>query len=121
MARAALVLIALSACASQPDGPPGARTEALRIAADRHDLPLEWLTAIGYQQGRFELPGAEDTAPADAEDPAEVLAADTPLDDTGDAAVTDPNDGDDVAQPAAYGVMLLSDDQVATAAALTHL
>src|SRR6267154_119139 len=101
MARAALVFILLSACASQPDGPPGARNEALRIAADRHDLPLEWLTAIGYQQGRFELPGADDSAP-DPQDPADVLA-DTPLDDTGDAAVTDVNDGDDIAQPATYG------------------
>jgi N-acetyl-anhydromuramyl-L-alanine amidase AmpD len=119
MARAALVLIMLAACTAQPVGLPGTRNEALRTAAERHDLPLEWLTAIGYQQGRFELPDADMTAAPDAEDPAELLTDDTPLDDTGDAAVTDTNDGDDIAQPATYGVMYLSDDQVAHAATLT--
>jgi N-acetyl-anhydromuramyl-L-alanine amidase AmpD len=123
MVRYAFVFtLVLAACGSPPTTAtldlPGARNEALRAAAERHDLPLDWLVAIGYQQGRFERADAVDDMAPDAEDPAEVLAEDTPLDD-----VMPPADdgivGTDIDPPDAWGVMFLGDAQIAEAATLT--
>lgn len=59
MARSAsrasfILLLACAACAEAPstsrvEDLPGARNAALRAAADKHDVPVEWLAAIGFQ------------------------------------------------------------------------
>ena len=129
MVRYASVLLVLAlvlvACASEPSTAtldlPGARNEAFRAAAKDHNLPLDWLVAISFQQGRFERADAIDdpAAPTKPEDPAEVLAEDTPLDDTDPPATDTIGDGTHDDLPGAWGVMALGDAQIAEAAALT--
>lgn len=130
MARSAfnasiLSIVLCAACAGEPSTAvqdlPGARNAALRSAADHHDVPVDWLAAIAFQQGRFEAAEVEDTsAPTIPDDPADTLTEDTPLDDTGDPVTTDdgPVGGHDE-RPASWGVMYLSEEQVAHAAELT--
>jgi N-acetyl-anhydromuramyl-L-alanine amidase AmpD len=118
--------MSLVACASEPTTAvldlPGARNEAFRAAAQRHGIGEDWLVAIGFQQGRFEVAEADNLdAPPQDEDPTEVLAEDTPLDDTNDPPTTDDGAplGDHATMPQAWGVMYLSDAQVEQAAQLT--
>ncbi len=130
MARSAfnasiLSIVLCAACAGEPSTQvqdlPGARNAALRSAADHHDVPVDWLAAIGFQQGRFEAAEIEDTAePTTPEDPADILAEDTPLDDTGDPTMTDDAPvGDHDDRRESWGVMYLSEDQISHAAELT--
>jgi N-acetyl-anhydromuramyl-L-alanine amidase AmpD len=123
----AISIVLCAACAPEPATGPvldldGARNEAFRAAADRYGLPLDWLVAVAYQQGRFERAelASDPDAPAEPEDASEVLAEDTPLDET---MPTPPDDGlGDKAHedpPDAWGVMFLSDAQVEQAAAFT--
>ena len=100
---------------------PGPRNDAFRAAAARHDLPEDWLVAIAYQQGRFEAANVVDPPdPADlpALDPSDTLADDTPADppDPGELSGEDPSPGE---AGASWGIMYLSDDQIAAAAQLT--
>jgi len=128
----AVLAAGLIACAAEPTSQvvdhDGARNLALRTAARDHHIPVEWLAAIAYQQGRFEA--SEMTTPnqapdpADATDPADTLDADTPVDVEDGEPTTAPADdgaadGDDAQIPTSWGVMYLTDDQVAAAAALT--
>jgi N-acetyl-anhydromuramyl-L-alanine amidase AmpD len=119
-------LLTLAACAAEPSTNvvdlSGSRNDALRAAAKAHGLTPDWLAAIGYVRGRFESAETTSDAPADAEDPADVLADDTSLDAdaAGDPTVTDDApQGDDAAMPESWGVMFLTDEQVAAAAQLT--
>ncbi len=117
-----VLIIFLAACAGEPTSPglPGERNTALREAADHYGVSADWLSAIGFQQGRFEAAELEDTTAAMPTDPADTLGEDTPLDDTGDPVATDDapmGDHDDA--PAGWGVMYLSDAQVARAVELT--
>lgn len=116
----------LVACAAEPtthvEDLPGARNAAYRDAAARYGIDEDWLVAIGFQQGRFELAQDHDDAPdpaIDMTDPDSALLEDTavaePDDSTGD---DDPAMAPDVAS---YGLMYLSDVQVDRAAALLHL
>lgn len=118
-----ILFTCLAACAGEPTtvGLPGERNTALRTAADHHGVSIDWLAAIGYQQGRFEAAEVEDTSAAMLPtDPADSLDEDTPLDDTGDPIATDDAPmGDHDDGPAGWGVMDLSDAQVARAAELT--
>lgn len=135
MARSAsrasfILLLACAACAEAPstsrvEDLPGARNAALRAAADKHDVPVEWLAAIGFQQGRFELPDSDlltdAIQPPPVNDP-DILAEDTPLDDTADPPATEDSPlGEHPDMPDAFGVMYLSDAQIAHAAELTGL
>jgi N-acetyl-anhydromuramyl-L-alanine amidase AmpD len=118
----ASIIVCLAACAGEPTAPglPGERNTALRAAAEHYDVSVDWLAAIAFQQGRFEAAEAEDTTAAALSDPADTLAEDTPLDDTGDpVAVDDAPMGDHPDAPAGWGVMYLSEAQVARAAELT--
>lgn len=120
--RITFALLALTACSFQTTDAT-TRTAAFQAAADRYALPESWLLAIGYQQGRFEPAEAVDTTPdtdaADATDTADTLAADTPADDV-EAAPDDSADAADTGPDTrAWGVMYLTDAQVARAAELT--
>ena len=125
--------IFVAACAAQPATRvvdlPGARNAAFRDAASRYGLSEDWLVAIAYQQGRLEPADAADdgvdpsmaTGPIDASDPAATLDADTPVDEVD----PDPDNSPDAPDPAidqrSWGLMYLTDVQVARAAALTGL
>ena len=107
---------------------PGPRNAAFRAAADRYQLSEDWLVAIAYQQGRFEAANEVDTGddpsladtPTDPNDPAASLDSDTPAEDPGDMEVAfndDPDGGEDPSR--SWGVMYLTDAQIARAAQLT--
>jgi N-acetyl-anhydromuramyl-L-alanine amidase AmpD len=120
-----LAILLICACSSEPSSAlldlPGARNEALRDAARTHDLPVEWLAAIAYQQGRFEpADRTTDDMPGEVNDPADELAEDTPLDDTTDPPITEDGAAPGVHElPDAWGLMYLSDAQIDAAAQLT--
>ncbi len=111
-----LLLLALAACGTRTPVDTS-RTAAFADASARYDVPAPWLMAIGFQQGRFEPADAFDTdAPAAQSDSA--LAADTPVDETDDTS--DALDATDANAPVrAWGLMYLTDDQIARAADLT--
>jgi N-acetyl-anhydromuramyl-L-alanine amidase AmpD len=127
----AFLVAAAFACTAEPtssvvehDGP---RNLALRDAARAHAIPIAWLAAVGYQQGRFEAAEmtSDPNAPAEANAADDTLGADTPVDEA-DAADPSPApaddgaaSGDDATLPTSWGVMYLTDDQVAAAAQLT--
>jgi N-acetyl-anhydromuramyl-L-alanine amidase AmpD len=132
MARVLVVMLAaalVAACASDPPSAlvdqPGARNLALRTAAHDHHIPVEWLAAVGFEQGRFEVAemASSDPAPTIAAEPADTLTEDVPADETGEPTSAPADDGaaagDDAALPVSWGLMYLTDDQVAAAAALT--
>jgi N-acetyl-anhydromuramyl-L-alanine amidase AmpD len=135
----------LVACDSSPSpgvvDRSGVRNDALRLAAQRHDVPRETLAVVAYYQGRFEpapdgrvVPDAAADAVEPADDPAEPQLADAPADDaavlTADVKPEDAPDnwigtgdpGDTASahvEARSYGVMYLSDDQIARATLLT--
>ena len=126
-----LVVSLLAACAAEPSTHvvdlPGARNAAFRAAAARYGVPEDWLVALAYQQGRFEPAETADegddpsmaSAPLDPSDPAATLDADTPVDEV-DATPDDSLDAPDpVLDTRSWGVMYLTDAQVARAATLT--
>ncbi len=117
------VTVLLAACAPEPSTAtidlPGARNDAFRAAASDHDIPLDWLVAISFQQGRFERAEAIDDSAAEPEDPAEVLTDDVALDDTETPADDTVGDGTHEDETEAWGVMYLGETQLADAAALT--
>src|SRR5574337_322672 len=100
----AIAIVAAACSSSTPDSTqivdlPGARNAALKTAAHDHGIPVDWLAAIAFQQGRFEVSEmASDASVApDPEDPADELTDDTPLDTTGDPSPADDRaaNGDD--------------------------
>lgn len=127
MARSAsiasiLLFSSLAACAGEPTAPglPGERNTALRAAASAYGVSADWLSAIAFQQGRFEIAADEDMSAAAPTEPSDLLGEDTPLDDAGDPVATDDAPmGDHADVPAGWGVMYLSDAQIARAAELT--
>lgn len=124
-ARSLLVLAICVVGACAPEEPVGARAAAFRDAAARHDVPEDWLLVLGYQQSRFELDAPVDPdAPMDPEDVddagGDALADDTMVDEAGEGTDDDgAPGGDDATLPVAWGVMQLTDAQVARAAELT--
>ena len=120
-----LAIVFICACSSDPSSAlldlPGARNAALRDAAAANDLPVEWLAAVAYQQGRFEpADRTTDDAVADPIDPADQLLDDVSLDDVTDPPIVEDNAAPgDHELPDAFGVMYLSDAQITDAAALT--
>ena len=111
-----LLLLALAACGTRT-AVDTSRTAAFADASARYNVPQSWLLAIGYQQGRFEPAEAVDTD-APAADPDGALTADAPVDETD--GTTDALDVTDSNAPVrAWGLMYLTDDQVARAADLT--
>ena len=119
--RPSAILFAIGVVgACTPDEPVGPRAAAFSDAARDHAVPEDWLLAIGFQQSRLELAGAA-ANPADIDDAGDaVLADDMPVDEAGEGTDEDGAPaGDDVDLPAGWGLMQLTDAQVARAAALT--
>ena len=114
--RTTLALHALAACTSPTAEPT--RAAAFAAAADHYDVPEPWLLAIGYQQGRFEPAEQQDQAPADAIDPADTLDTDTPVDEV-EPSADDSSDPDASPDVRSWGLMYLTDAQIARAAELT--
>jgi N-acetyl-anhydromuramyl-L-alanine amidase AmpD len=122
---ASLVLLA-AACGTEPtthvEDLSGARNEAFRTASAKYNISEDWLVALGYQQGRFESAQDSDAQPdpsLDMTDASVNLLADTPVEETDDPTqdAADPNSPPpDVAS---FGVMYLTNDQIARAATLT--
>jgi N-acetyl-anhydromuramyl-L-alanine amidase AmpD len=126
-----LWVIVVAGCSSQQASTNvvdnvGARNDAYRAAAERYGIAEDWLVAVGYQQGRFEPAEAVDDSadhsmdtPAMPAEPQWSLDADTPVDEL-DAAPDNSADPIEAAEPArGWGVMYLTDDQIARAATLT--
>ncbi|MFT3695491.1 MAG: N-acetylmuramoyl-L-alanine amidase [Kofleriaceae bacterium] len=112
------------ACAAEPtthvEDQPGVRNAAYKDAAAKYGIDEDWLVAIGYQQGRFELAQGQDATPdpaIDMADPDSALLDDTPVVEADDSAgaTDDPTMAPDVPS---YGLMYLSDAQIDRAAAL---
>lgn len=106
---------------SQVEDLPGARNDAYRAASAKYGVSEEWLVALGYQQGRFESAQGVDSSPdplIDLANPAVNLLADVAADpDPNDPGTADPSQ--DVEAPPTWGLMYLTDAQVARAATLT--
>jgi N-acetyl-anhydromuramyl-L-alanine amidase AmpD len=131
-AKVILVGALLAACGSEEPtssnfvANQGERNDAYRVAADRHGVPVDWLVAIGYQQGRFEAAEQQDVTDdptmqqtMDPGDPAPSLDVDTPVDEV-EAAPDDSMDSPDNYEPLqSWGVMFLTDAQITRAASLT--
>ncbi|MEO8839955.1 MAG: N-acetylmuramoyl-L-alanine amidase [Kofleriaceae bacterium] len=115
----------IAACGTEPathvEDLPGARNAAYHAAAQRYGLDEDWLVTIGYQQGRFDPAQQQDSTddPAiDMTDPSAELLVDTPVDEADDAT---PATADPVAMAPdqSWGLMYLTDAQIARAAQLT--
>ena len=128
MRIAASLIVLAAACGTEPithvEDLPGARNDAFRTASAKYGISEDWLVALGYQQGRFEPAQETDTLddPAlDMTDPGANLLVDTPVDETDDAAQDTADPSAPPADVASFGVMYLTDDQIARAATLTGL
>ncbi|MBV8757865.1 MAG: N-acetylmuramoyl-L-alanine amidase [Deltaproteobacteria bacterium] len=118
MRRLVLLALSLAACGTRTPVDTS-RAAAFADASAGYDVPQSWLMAIGFQQGRFEPAEVVDTDPI-ATDPDGALMADTAVDETDDTP--DAIDARDSNEPVrAWGLMYLTDDQIAQAAALTGL
>jgi N-acetyl-anhydromuramyl-L-alanine amidase AmpD len=121
-----LALLLAAGCSVEPtthvEDLPGPRNEAYRAASSKYGISQDWLVSLGFQQGRFEPAQETDTQPdpsLDMTDTAYNLMADTPVIETDDA---DQNAADPNSPPAdveSFGVMYLTDAEIARAATLT--
>jgi N-acetyl-anhydromuramyl-L-alanine amidase AmpD len=118
----------LAACSVEPsthvEDLPGPRNDAYRAAADKYGISEDWLVSLGFQQGRFEPAQETDAQPdpsLDMTDTAYNLMTDTPVVETDDP---DQDAADPMSPPddvASFGIMYLTNDQIARAAQLTSL
>jgi N-acetyl-anhydromuramyl-L-alanine amidase AmpD len=122
-----LVLLT-AACGTEPnthvEDLPGARNDAYRAAAEKYGISEDWLVAVGFQQGRFELAQSTDTQPdpsLDMTDTSFNLMADTPVVETDDATQNGADPNSPPADVESWGVMYLTDAQIERAQMLTSL
>ncbi len=122
-----LVLL-VAACGTEPsthvEDLPGARNNAYRTAAASYGISEDWLVALGYQQGRFEPAQATDAQPdpsLDMTDASVNLMTDTPVVETDDPTQNAADPNNPPPDVASWGVMYLTDAQIARAQALTSL
>jgi len=118
MHRIAASCLLAAACAAPSD--PPTRAEALDAAARAHDVPAPWLYALAYQQGRFEIAGVSDGAADAIDETAADALADTVVDEAVEGVDEDGAPaGADVDRAPGWGLMYLTDAQVARGAELT--
>jgi len=97
---------------------------SFRMASAKYGISEDWLVALGYQQGRFEPAQETDTQndpSLDMTDPSANLLADTPVDETDDATQDAADPSSAGPEIPSFGVMYMTDDQIARAAELTGL